>query len=177
MPTQRRAILLVFQKPADKKKTRMSSHNNDKKLFPNVKTRQKKVFLAFSLQAFFNAYLSALKSKALFFVYPLSSSKTTNTVLKSLEKNSRIAGYKFCPQNQNVKIFLSYDLTQNKPLIPRIIHYSLQGRTCTANFLHLQKFRMQNPNSFTLIGTHRGILELQSCLFYKCGGKFLISLI
>ena len=93
-----------------------------------------------------------------------------------LEKNGRIAGYKFSTQDKNVKVFLNYDLSQGKSLIPKVTYYSSQGRTRSANLKRLQQFHMQNPNAFTLIGTNRGIMELKNCFFHKCGGIFLISL-
>jgi len=130
----------------------------------------------FSIKTFFSAYISAIKSKALFFNYPFASSKVIYDVLILLEKNNRIAGYKFFPDNQTIRIFLSYDLTQDKPFIPKVSYYSSQGQTKSANFKMLQQFQKQNPHAFTLIGTHRGIMDLKNCLFHKCGGEFLISL-
>jgi ribosomal protein S8 len=141
-----------------------------------LKIQQKTPQPNFSVKTFFRAYIGAIKSKALFFNYPFSTSKATSNFLNCLEKESRIAGYKFSSEDQNVKIFLSYDVTQSKPTIPKVTYYSSQGRTRIATVKILQQFQMQNPNSLTLIGTDRGIMDLKGCLFHNCGGEFLISL-
>ena len=154
----------------------MSFEQKKKLKLKNLKIKQTELQPIFSVKTFFKAYLSALKSRALFFNYPFSASKTTSNIFKYLEKNRRIAGYKIFPQNKNVKIFLSYDFTQNKTWIPKVIYYSSQGRIRSASFKHLQQFQLQNPNSLTLIGTSFGIMDLESCLFHKCGGEFLVSL-
>jgi len=148
-------------------------------LFKNSKNPKrpfKKPQLSFSMQKFLRAYLGALKNKALFFNYPCSTSKIMLDFLICLEKNSRIAGFKIFPDNQNIKIFLSYDLTQSKPLIPKITYFGVQGRTRSASFKKLQEFQMQNPNTLTLIRTNWGIWDLKTCLIHKCGGEFLITL-
>jgi ribosomal protein S8 len=141
-----------------------------------LKTQQKTPQPIFSVKTFFRAYIGAIKSKALYFNFPFSTSKVTYDFLNCLEKESRIAGYTFSPKDQNVKIFLSYDLTQSKPLIPKVTYYSSQGRTRIATVKTLQQFQMQNPHSLTLIGTAMGIMDLKSCLVHNCGGEFLISL-
>jgi ribosomal protein S8 len=120
--------------------------------------------------------MNAFKSKVLFFYYPFLISKTTIDFLRCLEKDSRIAGYKFVPHNNKTQIFLSYDLSNSTSAIPVITYYSEQGRTRTVSVKELQKFQMQNPTSFTLIETSRGIMDLKSCLFYNCGGKILVSI-
>jgi ribosomal protein S8 len=136
----------------------------------------KKLQLTFSIKAFFRAYICALKSKALFFYYPFLVSKTTIDFLSCLEKDSRIAGYKFLLQDSKTKIFLNYDLSYSTPPIPVITYYSGQGRTRTISVKELQHFQRQNPTAFTLIETSRGIMDLKNCLFYNCGGKFLVSM-
>jgi ribosomal protein S8 len=104
------------------------------------------------------------------------SSNLAHAFLQCLEKNSRIAGYKFFAEDQKAKIFLSYDSMSRKPLLPKIIYYSLQGRTRIATVKILQEFAKKTPNSLTLISTNRGIMSLKDCLFYQCGGEFLVSL-
>jgi ribosomal protein S8 len=136
----------------------------------------KKPPVLFSMKNFFRTYLSALKNKALFFNYGCYISKVTSDFLICLEKNSRIAGYKISLDNQNIKVFLSYDLTQSKPLIPKITYYAVQGRTRSANIKQLQKFQTQNPNTLTLIRTNFGIRDLQTCLIHRWGGEFLVNL-
>jgi len=119
-----------------------------KLLLKNLKSALKKFPPSFSVKNFFRAYINAIKAKTLFFNYPFSTSKTMSDVLVCLEKNSRIAGYKIFPQNKNVKVFLSYDFTQNKPLLPKIMYYSSQGRRRSATFKNLQQFHIKNPNFF-----------------------------
>jgi ribosomal protein S8 len=151
-----------------------------KNSFKNLKSsqkQQKKFHAAFSLKAFFRAYVGAINSKALFFNYPFYGAKVIGDFLMCLEKNSRIAGYKTFADDQNIKIFLSYDLTQSKSLVPKIIYYSVRGRRRSASLKNLQQFQTQNPNSLTLIRTSFGVMDIKSCLFHKCGGEFLVSLI
>ncbi len=135
------------------------------------KKKQTELQPIFSVKTFFQAYLSAIKSKALFFNYSFFGIQDIDH-FKFLEKNHRIAGYKIFPQKQNVKIFLSYDFTQNKPWIPKVTYYSSQGRIRSASFKHLQQFQMQNPNSLTLIGTNFGIMDLKVVFFINVEENF-----
>lgn len=132
--------------------------------FKNSKNQHKKPPASFSIKNFFKAYVNALKNKALFFNYSCYTSRGTSDFLICLEKNSRIAGYKIFTDNKNIKIFLSYDLTQNKPLIPKITYYAVQGRTRSASIKKLQQFQTQNSNTLTLIRTNFGIRDLKTCL-------------
>ena len=141
-----------------------------------IKQKPKTSRTKFSLKTFFRDYISAIKCKALFFNYSSLASTTVYNVLTSLEKNNRIAGYMFLEEDQIFRIFLSYDLTQKRALIPQVTYFSSQGRTKSISYKKLQQFQTQNPNAFILIRTPRGILDLKSCLFHKCGGEFLISL-
>lgn len=142
----------------------------------SLKKKTKNSHANFSMKTFFRAYLSAIKSKALFFSYPSLPSTAIYNVLASLEKNNRIAGYMFLEEDQIFRIFLSYDLTQKRALIPQVTYYSSPGQIKSISYKKLQQFQAQHPNTFILIRTPRGILDLKSCLFHKCGGEFLISL-
>ena len=141
------------------------------------KKKEKKLQKIFAIKTFFRKYINAIKAKELFFTYPFMPSQMIYEFLECLEKNSRIAAYKICLEQQHIKIFLNYDLTQNKSLIPTLIYYSAQGRRRSATVKMLQHFHIQNPNVFTLIKTAFGIMDLRTCLSRNCGGVVLISLI
>lgn len=143
----------------------------------NLKIQQKKYHPRFSVKDFFRAYLVALKTKALFFTYSSPASKKLSNFLVCLEKNGRIAGYKVFPKNQEIKIFLNYDENKKKPHLPKVIYYSSQGRTRTISVKILEQFKISNPNALVLVHTHRGIMDLKSCLFQKCGGQILVTLV
>ena len=131
---------------------------------------------AFSFKSFFRAYLNAMHSKALFFVYPSWNSSVAN-LLKCLEKDSRIAGYHILEEDSAVKVFLNYDLTKNVPLVQKTNFYSSQGRKRVVTVEILQKFHTLNPNSLAIISTHKGLMSVADCLLHRCGGEFLVSLI
>ena len=145
----------------------MSSKNN--------KIKQNKTQIYFSLQSFFRMYLNAIKSKALFFFYPFSN-KTIESLLKCLEKNSRIAGYQVFLKEQKVKIFLIYDIAKNTPLSQKITFYSSQGRKRIVTTKMLQQFSYQYPNALVIIETKYGLMDMQDCLRHQYGGEFLVSL-
>lgn len=129
----------------------------------------------FSMQAFFQTYLIAIQSKRSFFIYPRLNSTLIN-LLQCLEKDSRLSGYQVLPEKQQIKIFLNYDSTQNKPLSQKIKFYSSQGRKRMVTVKMLQQFKNQYPNSLVIVNTTRGLMNLNECLFYHCGGEFIVSL-
>ena len=131
----------------------------------------------FSIKSFFQRYSHALQSKAISFEHPLLESTWVHNFLNCLVKEARIAGYQFLKEKQKINIFLSYDLSQKTPLIPKLTFYSSQGRIRISSLKVLQSLQRQNPTALTLISTQRGILTLKDCLLKKCGGQLLVTLI
>jgi len=137
--------------------------------------QQKKISKNFSMQAFFQTYLIAIQSKRSFFVYPILNS-TLIALLQCLEKDSRLNGYQVLFGEQKVKIFLNYDSAKNRPLNQKVRFYSSQGRKRMITVKMLQHFKNQYPNSLAILNTPRGLMNLNECLFYHCGGEFVVSI-
>jgi ribosomal protein S8 len=95
--------------------------------------------------------------------------------LECLVKETRIAGYQFKKEKQKVIIFLSYDLVQKTPLIPKVTLFFSPGRTQISSVKALQDFNRQNPTALTFIGTKEGVMTLKDCLQRKCGGQILVT--
>ena len=161
-----------------KAKKSMSFYNLKSQSQKKKKNKPQQIF---AVETFFRTYINALKAKALFFTYSCVASQLLYDFLTCLETNSRIAAYQICSKDcskeQNIKIFLNYESNHNKPVIPKIIYYSGQGRTRSATVKMLRYFHRRNPNSFTLIKTAFGITDLRTCLSRNWGGVVLISLI
>jgi ribosomal protein S8 len=139
------------------------------------KQEQQKNTKKFSMQNFFQTYLIAIQSKRSFFIYPLVNS-TLIDLLQCLEKDSRLNGYQVLRSEQKVKIFLNYDSAKNKPLNQKIRFYSSQGRKRMITVKMLQRFKVQYPNSLAILSTTRGLMNLNECIFYHCGGEFVVSI-
>ena len=137
--------------------------------------RQQKITKKFSMQSFFQTYLIAIQSKRSFFVYPILNS-TLIDLLQCLEKDSRLNGYQILFGGQKVKIFLNYDFVKNKTLNQKVRFYSSQGRKRMITVKMLQHFKSQYPNSLAILNTPRGLMNLNECLFYHCGGEFVVSI-
>jgi ribosomal protein S8 len=137
--------------------------------------RQQKITKKFSMQSFFQTYLIAIQSKRSFFVYPMFNS-TLIDLLQCLEKDSRLSGYQVLLSEQKVKIFLNYDSAKNRPLNQKVRFYSSQGRKRMITVKMLQHFKNQYPNSLVILSTSRGLMNLNECLFYHCGGEFVVSI-
>jgi len=140
-----------------------------------MKPNQLKNLQNFSMQSFFQTYLIAIQSKRSFFVYPRLNSILID-LLKCLEKDSRLNGYQILPDEQKVKIFLNYESAKNRPLSQKIRFYSSQGRKRIMTIKMLQHFKTQYPNSLAIMNTSRGLMNLNECLFYHCGGEFIVSI-
>jgi ribosomal protein S8 len=137
--------------------------------------QEKKNFKNFSIQAFFQTYLTAIQSKRSFFVYPILNLKILD-LLHCLEKDSRLNGYRILSDKQKVKVFLNYDSTKNRPLSQKIKLYSSRGRKRMVTVKRLQHFKNQYPNSSVIVSTLRGLMNLKDCLFYHCGGELIVSI-
>ena len=140
------------------------SFKNTKKIIKNFKTH-------FYIDLFFELYSHALRSKALFFVYPFVN-ETIIRLLNLLLKNSRIAGYQVLVKEEKIKVFLISDPTTNQ----KPIFYSLQGRKRIVTAEMLRKFKYQYPHALVLVETKQGLMDIEDCLRFRCGGEFLVSL-
>lgn len=119
--------------------------------------------------------MHANKRKELFF---LCTFLTTNILdlVKCLEKHSRIAGYHILPDQNQVKIFLNYDLTKNEPLVQKIVLFSSRGRKRIATQAMLRLFHHHYPNSLGIISTRYGIMSSKECQSKNHGGEFIVSI-
>jgi ribosomal protein S8 len=97
-------------------------------------------------------------------------------LLQCLEKDSRLSGYQVLFDEQKVKIFLNYDSAKKRPLSQKVRFYSSQGRKRMITVKMLQRFKNQYPNSLVILSTFRGLMNLNECLFYHCGGEFIVSI-
>jgi len=124
---------------------------------------------------FFRLYMHAIKTKELFFIY----TKLTPNILdliKCLEINSRIAGYHILEGQDQVKIFLNYDLTKNEPLVQKIVLFYSRGRKRIATWPMLKMFHYQYPHSLGIVGTRYGIMSSKECQTRNQGGEFIASI-
>jgi len=127
------------------------------------------------IEHFFQFYSRAIQLRQLFFVYP-SLTKNILILLDHLEKQALISGYKIW-NVQKVKVFLRYDSSKKMPLIQAIKFFSMRGRKRFISALMLKSFVLHYPNSFALIGTKYGILSLQQCQKFNCGGELILLLV
>jgi ribosomal protein S8 len=61
-------------------------------------------------------------------------------------------------------------------LIHKITLFSIRGRKRFISASMLKSFILHHPTSFALIGTKYGILSLQQCQKFNCGGELILLL-
>jgi len=127
------------------------------------------------LEHFFYFYSSAVQKQKLSFFYPFLTQNLL-IILNYLEKEAIIAGY-YIQNMQKVKIFLRYQISKNIPLIKKIIFFSYRGRKRFLPVKMFKSFMQYYPNSFTLVATKYGILNLKQCQELNCGGELILSII
>jgi ribosomal protein S8 len=123
---------------------------------------------------FFQFYFHAIQLRRLFFVYPFLT-KNILVLLDHLEKQTLISGYKIW-NVQKIKVFLRYDPSKKMPLIQKFTLFSIRGRKRFISAFMLKSFVLHYPTSFALIGTKYGILSLQQCQKFNCGGELIFLL-
>lgn len=148
--------------------------NTDLKIKLRTETR-KKLPSSWEFHKFFRLYTHAIKRKELFFVCTFLTPNILDLV-KCLEKHSRIAGYHILKNENQVKIFLNYDLTKNEPLVQKIVLFSSRGRKRIATQPMLNLFHYHYPNSLGIIGTRSGIMSSKECQAKNQGGEFIVSI-
>lgn len=127
------------------------------------------------LQKFFRAYIQAIKTKSLFFVYPFLTINIIQT-LQCLEKDSRIAGYHLNMEKRSAKVFLNYEMSKNELLTQRVVFFSTRGRRRVATVDMLRLFHYQYPHSLAILGTSAGLMTSKECYAKNCGGEFIVSI-
>jgi ribosomal protein S8 len=162
---QMRVILLVYPKLVDK------DINKNKVVMVDLIQKKRKR----EIEQFFHFYFRAVHIRQLFFTYPFLTQNILG-VLNHLEKQGIISGYHIL-NVQRVKVFLHYDVSRNIPLIQNIMFFSSRGRKRFISAQTLKSFVQHYPNSFVLIGTKYGILNLSQCQKLNCGGKLILSII
>jgi ribosomal protein S8 len=160
---QMRVILLVYPKLVDK------NVNKSRTVIDLIQKKRKH-----EIEQFFHFYYHAIQIRQLFFIYPFLTQNIL-VVLNHLEKQTIISGYHIL-NVQKVKIFLHYDVSRNIPLAQSIIFFSSRGRKRFISVKLLKAFAQHYPNSFVLIGTKYGILNLSQCQKLNCGGELILSI-
>jgi len=125
------------------------------------------------MQEFFQKLELAATQKKLYFSF--KKTKDLENILTILQKSHFIAGYSKNDLDENLKIFLSFDM-HGSCIIKEIQTVSKKSKRVIMNIKNIKAYLNDYPYATALIRTRNGIMNVKECWENRIGGEFIAYL-
>lgn len=125
------------------------------------------------MQEFFQKLELAAIQKKLYFLF--KRTPDLENILIILQKSHFIAGYSKNDLEENLKIFLSFDM-HGSCTIKEIQIVSKRSKRVIMNTKNMRAYLNDYPYATALIRTRKGIMDVKDCWENRIGGEFIAYL-